>query len=315
MNVRPRWRAAAYHPVCKHSAKLLRGKERHLGKGGAIIMAWPVDPTVKLVLGILGNVTAITFFVSPLKTMRTIFLARSVGDFSELPYVMTMFNCLLWTMYGLPVVEPGRVLVSTINGTGAFFSALYIIPFLVFGTRRIKIRTAIYASVALLLFGAILLITFLAFHTPAARTSFLGITGLVVTIGMYASPLDVMRTVVRTNSVEFMPLLLSLGLFLNCLVWSAYATYTMDIYMIIPNGAGIVLGLAQLILYGIYSRSDKTGAGLVADSEKQMSRKAVAGALRGEGSDTTRHILGLSTCLGLWKDAISPEEMVVVEGR
>ncbi|CAI5997629.1 unnamed protein product [Closterium sp. NIES-65] len=211
-------------------------------------MAWPIDSTVKLVLGILGNVTALALFLSPVKTMRTILLARSVGDFSELPYVVTLFNCLLWTTYGLPVVESGRVLVSTVNGTGAFLAALYIVPFLALATRRTKIRTAVLLGVVLLLFGSILLTTFLAFHTPATRTSFLGICAVVVTIGMYASPLDIMRTVVRTKSVEFMPLLLSLCCFLNGIAWTAYGTYTMDIYIIV----------SRLIPWNRFSRKSST---------------------------------------------------------
>ncbi|CAI5500855.1 unnamed protein product [Closterium sp. Naga37s-1] len=276
-------------------------------------MAWPIDSTVKLMLGILGNVTALALFLSPVKTMRTIFLARSVGDFSELPYVVTLFNCLLWTTYGLPVVESGRVLVSTVNGTGAFLAALYITPFLALGTKRTKIRTAVSVGVVLLLFGAILLTTFLAFYTPATRSSFLGICAVVVTIGMYASPLDIMRTVVRTKSVEFMPLLLSLCCLLNGLAWTAYGVYTMDIYIIIPNSIGSVLGTAQLILYGMYCKADKSGAGLGADSKEQRKRRGGAGVWRRGGSDSTRQMLGSSNSLSLSKDAITPEEMVVVE--
>ncbi|GJP57226.1 hypothetical protein CLOM_g16253 [Closterium sp. NIES-68] len=227
---------------------------------------------------------------------------------------MTLFNCLLWTTYGLPVVEAGRVLVSTINGTGAFLAALYIIPFLALSTRAAKVRTAMRTGVVLLLFATIVLVTFLAFHTPSARSSFLGICSVVVTVGMYASPLEVMLTVVRTRSVEFMPLLLSLSCFVNGLAWSAYGAYTMDIYILIPNGIGTLLGFTQLVLYGIYSRSDKSGAAVGADgSREQQKRRGGAGVWRRGGSDSTRHMLGSSNSLSLSKDAITPEEMVVEE--
>ncbi|XP_039002245.1 bidirectional sugar transporter SWEET16-like [Hibiscus syriacus] len=69
---------------------------------------------------------------------------------------------------------------------------------------------------------------------------------------MYASPLSVMRRVVKSKSVEYMPFLLSFFLFLNAGVWSAYAVLVKDIYIGVANATGFILGSAQLILYVMY---------------------------------------------------------------
>ncbi|PPS20439.1 hypothetical protein GOBAR_AA00123 [Gossypium barbadense] len=61
-----------------------------------------------------------------------------------------------------------------------------------------------------------------------------------------------LSTVVKTKSVEYMPFLLSLLLFLNAGVWSVYAVLVKDIYIGVPNAVGLFLGSAQLILYVIY---------------------------------------------------------------
>jgi solute carrier family 50 protein (sugar transporter) len=69
---------------------------------------------------------------------------------------------------------------------------------------------------------------------------------------MYSSPLTIMSQVVKTKSVEYMPLLLSVVSFLNGLCWTSYALIRFDIFITIPNGLGVLFALMQLILYAIY---------------------------------------------------------------
>ena len=72
------------------------------------------------------------------------------------------------------------------------------------------------------------------------------LSGSVLTTAMYASPLSVMWEVIRTKSVEFMPLPLSAMTFVNCTVWTAYSFYVQDVYLGVPNALGVVLSTAQV---------------------------------------------------------------------
>ena len=74
---------------------------------------------------------------------------------------------------------------------------------------------------------------------------------------MYGAPLSVMWEVVRTKSVEFMPLPLSAMSFLNSAVWSLYGFYVQDTYIGMPNNLGTVLTVAQVrgLLLTIVNRS------------------------------------------------------------
>uniref|UniRef100_A0A0E0EFS9 Bidirectional sugar transporter SWEET n=1 Tax=Oryza meridionalis TaxID=40149 RepID=A0A0E0EFS9_9ORYZ len=72
---------------------------------------------------------------------------------------------------------------------------------------------------------------------------------------MYSSPLTIMSQVVKTKSVEYMPLLLSVVSFLNGLCWTSYALIRFDIFITIPNGLGVLFAAVQLILYIIYYRT------------------------------------------------------------
>lgn len=67
-----------------------------------------------------------------------------------------------------------------------------------------------------------------------------------------AAPLSVMRRVIKTKSVQYMPLSLSFCLFLNGLTWLAYALCLKDLYLTITNGVGVSLGVLQLALYSLY---------------------------------------------------------------
>merc|ERR1712107_432322 len=87
----------------------------------------------------------------------------------------------------------------------------------------------------------------------AAETS-LGVVCTALNILTYASPLGVMSTVIRTRSVEFMPLGLSVATLLVSLIWAWYALWVGDLYIAICNNCGVALGIAQVLLYARYWR-------------------------------------------------------------
>ncbi|CAO2823121.1 unnamed protein product [Amaranthus hypochondriacus] len=95
----------------------------------------------------------------------------------------------------------------------------------------------------------------LVFYTHATRSRFVGIFCDVFGIILYGSPLTIMYKVIKTKSVKFMPLSLSLAGFANGVIWSAYALIRFDIYILIGNGVGAILGAIQLILYAWYYKS------------------------------------------------------------
>ncbi|CAN1334687.1 Bidirectional sugar transporter SWEET5 [Linum perenne] len=131
---------------------------------------------------------------------------------------MTFLNCCVWCVYGLPMVKPDSVLVLTINGFGFCLELVYISIFFVFspwGKRQKKMIKFLLAE--MLFFVVVVLITFLAFHTPPKRATFVGIICIIFNILMYVSPLTVM----------------------------------------VPNGLGTIAALIQLILYGVFYRTTR----------------------------------------------------------
>jgi len=84
----------------------------------------------------------------------------------------------------------------------------------------VQLKTCLYTGVGLLFTGVVAAITVAAFHTTSSRSMFLGIVNDVVTVAMYAAPLEIMWLVVKTQSVKYMPFYLSLLSLANGAAWT-----------------------------------------------------------------------------------------------
>lgn len=220
-----------------------------------------IADTIRTALGIAGNVIAFGLFLSPSPTFSTIFKKKRTEEFSVVPYIAALLNCLLWVFYGLPIVHPHSVLVVTINSIGAVFEIGYISIFFIYTTGKERIKLLKMVGAILSFFLVVVIGTFSLAHTVEKRTLFVGSVCVVIGTLMYASPLTIMRVVIRTKSVEYMPFNLILASFLNGLVWTAYALIRFDIFVTIPNGLGSVLAGCQLVIYAIYYKSNDDGKG------------------------------------------------------
>uniref|UniRef100_A0A0D3EL61 Bidirectional sugar transporter SWEET n=1 Tax=Oryza barthii TaxID=65489 RepID=A0A0D3EL61_9ORYZ len=67
-------------------------------------------------------------YAAPILTFRRVIKKGSVEEFSCVPYILALFNCLLYTWYGLPVVSSGweNSTVSSINGLGILLEIAFI---------------------------------------------------------------------------------------------------------------------------------------------------------------------------------------------
>ncbi|CAL4946307.1 unnamed protein product [Urochloa decumbens] len=238
-----------------------------------------MEHIARFFFGVSGNVIALFLFLSPVVTFWRIIRKRSTEDFSGVPYNMTLLNCLLSAWYGLPFVSPNNILVTTINGTGSLIEAIYVVIFLIFAERRIRLRMLGLLGIVTSIFAAVVLISLLALHGNG-RKIFCGLAATIFSICMYASPLSIMRLVIKTKSVEFMPFLLSLSVFLCGTSWFIYGLLGRDPFIIIPNGCGSVLGLTQLVLYAIYRKNKgaaaPAGKGEAAAAEVEDAKKVAA---------------------------------------
>ncbi|KAL7149817.1 hypothetical protein ABFS83_05G066400 [Erythranthe nasuta] len=211
----------------------------------------------RTIVGVIGNIIALILFLSPVPTFYRIWKKKSVEQYSPVPYLATFINCGLWVLYGLPLVHPHSTLVVTINGTGFVIEIVYLSLFLIFSDKKKRLRLVVIVVAECVFMAVLALLVLTLAHTTKLRSVVVGSICMVGNIMMYAAPLSVMKMVITTKSVEYMPFFLSLFSFLNGISWTAYALIRFDIFIVAPNGMGSLLGLAQLLLYATFYRSTK----------------------------------------------------------
>ncbi|XP_040989111.1 bidirectional sugar transporter SWEET2 isoform X1 [Juglans microcarpa x Juglans regia] len=206
--------------------------------------------------GVAGNLFAIGLFVSPIPTFRRILRNQSTEQFSGLPYIYALLNCLLCTWYGTPLISSNNILVMTVNSAGAVFQLIYIILFITYAEKGRKVRMlvlllAVFGLLAIVVAGSLQILD------RTMRWIFVGLLSGASLISMFASPLFIINLVIRTKSVEFMPFYLSLSTFLMSTCFFLYGLFNDDVFIYVPNGIGTILGIVQLVLYFFYSRRQR----------------------------------------------------------
>ena len=173
----------------------------------------------------------------PFGLVNKIFQNKSgvITDIYNKQYVHVLIWLFLIERYGLPFVSPNNILVSTINGVGAAIETAYVVIFLCFASsKKERLRTLGLASAVAAVFAVVALVSMLALHGEA-RKLLCGLAMTFFSICMYASPLSIMRLVIKTKSVEFMPFLLSLAVFLCGTSWFVYGLLGRDPFVAVSD--------------------------------------------------------------------------------
>eukprot|EP00493_Phyllostaurus_siculus_P005457 UN05499 len=125
---------------------------------------------IRTVIGVIGNGTALVLFLSPVPTFVQIWKKKTVEQYSAVPYLATLLNCMMWVLYGLPLVHPHSMLVITINGTGMLIELTYVALFLTFsvGAARRRVLLLLVAEVAFV--GGVAALVLSLAHTHDRRS-------------------------------------------------------------------------------------------------------------------------------------------------
>ncbi|KAK9919319.1 hypothetical protein M0R45_027923 [Rubus argutus] len=206
------------------------------------------------IFGLLGNIVSFMVFLAPMPTFYRIYKNKSSEGFQSIPYVVALLSAMLLLYYG--VLKTNAILIISINAFGIAIEVAYLIFYITYAPKKEKIFTLSLVLLVNVVFGLTLAITvFLANGTK--RVTALGWICAVFNIGVFAAPLSIMRQVIRTKSVEYMPFTLSLFLTLCATMWFFYGLFTKDYYIALPNVLGFIFGIAQMILYMAYKNSGK----------------------------------------------------------
>ncbi|KVI06158.1 bidirectional sugar transporter SWEET12-like [Cynara cardunculus var. scolymus] len=223
-----------------------------------------------LAFGVLGNIVSFMVFLSPLPTFYKVYKKKSTEGFQSAPYVIGLFSAMLWIYYAL--LKTNAMLLITINSVGCFIQGFYICFFLFYAPKKAKMECVkLIVLLVIVGFGLILLLTqFLA--SGINRSVIVGWICLVFSLCVFVAPLGVLRQVIKTKSVEYMPILLSVALTLSAVMWFFYGLLLRDFNIAIPNVLGFTFGIIQMILYFIYNNKKLVTDEKMANFEERIKK-------------------------------------------
>lgn len=225
--------------------------------------------TLTSVLASLGTAVGIAMALAPIPTMRTIADTKALGEFSVFPYIVTFCQCLLWMTYA--GVTPGKGALLPVNIFICVVECAYCVIFLKYSstTNRPDLIKTISLPLSVTVVG--ILLSFLT----SSPSKFVGFFAVLSNIIMYAAPLAVVKTVIETKSVKYMPFLLSFVGTIASVIWSCWAVSANDSFVLVPNVLGIFLGLIQLAVYAKFRNAD---ANSTEDAIRRYYTSTTAGA-------------------------------------
>ncbi|KDP22572.1 hypothetical protein JCGZ_26403 [Jatropha curcas] len=201
--------------------------------------------------GLLGNITSFVVFLAPIPTFIRVCKKKSTEGFQSFPYLVSLFSASILLYYA--TLKTDGFFLMTINSFGCFIETIYIALFIVYAPKQARMSTL--RILLLFDFGGFCLILLLSHFLakgPSARIQMLGWVNVVFSFAVFAAPLSIMRVVIKTKSVEFLPFPLSFFLTLSAIMWLFYGILVKDLYIAGPNVLGFLCGVVQMILFVIY---------------------------------------------------------------
>ncbi|KAH7571765.1 hypothetical protein ACOSP7_014578 [Xanthoceras sorbifolium] len=203
------------------------------------------------IFGLVGNIVSFMVILAPLPTFYNIYKNKSSEGYQSIPYIVTLSSSMLFLYYGF--LKSAFLLVS-INSIGCAIEAAYLIFYLIYAPpkeKRFTVKLILLLNVGAI--GLVMVIVHCLIKGPKQLTV-VGWICVAYNIANFAAPLSIVRRVIKTRSVEFMPFSLSLFLTLCATTWFFYGLFVKDYFIATPNVLGFLFGIAQMILYFIYKR-------------------------------------------------------------
>mmetsp|Transcript_33741 Transcript_33741/g.49208 ORF Transcript_33741/g.49208 Transcript_33741/m.49208 type:complete len:300 (+) Transcript_33741:52-951(+) len=201
--------------------------------------------------GQAAPIASVGMSMASLPTIWGISKNKSVGDLPLLPYTSLISNAFIWALYGVLQKDPR---LWSCNIAAVVLGVYYFTTFTRHSPSKSPTLPGSVARHLQVCLGIITAVSAIALRLPTELAiRILGTTGVVICIGLFASPLAALKTVLKTKSAQSIPLPFAVATAINCFFWTTIGVLDMkDINIWLPNTLGFSCALAQVFLKIIY---------------------------------------------------------------
>ena len=183
-----------------------------------------------------GSVLAFLFYLAPIPRLINCSRTKKVEEISHLALLFSNFTPFLWAVYSI-AAEKSEIFYPNLVFFG--MSLVYIS-----GYHLIKGDTWEFMSVYVgtLMGLGLACLRVLPINLVGSLSSLMNILGCV-------SPLEMLGVVLKEKNGRYIDLnMLGAGLLCNG-AWAAYGYLSEDVFILVPNFLGILIGLLQIFLF------------------------------------------------------------------
>jgi solute carrier family 50 protein (sugar transporter) len=221
-----------------------------------------------LLVPLIGTVLANAMWFVPVKNTLDARSQDSNIVLEPTPFVVTVLNCLGWTIYGFLIMDP---FVFAANWLGIPVGLYNTTSYLILFGGKCKHSNISKVEIGLLLavsfWIVLLLILFFSFQPMAVISKVVGFCTSIITALYYCSPMAALMFTGDFSKLDAIYLPMGVTNMICAFTWALYGAFgAKDIFILIPNSIGTI---ASIILISLkILRNNWTTSQLIQEDSK-----------------------------------------------
>jgi len=219
-------------------------------------MSWEINNLIANEIALVASFLTIVMWLAPVRDVWTAsYSIYSTGTTDNVAtgfgFVAGTFNCILWNLYAYNRLNT-MLVPFVVNCVGFFLNISFVLCYFIYGSPKARRETR-NQLIAMLIITGICVGIWIAQNSNNIVGYFAAFVNILMLFGPLAAAADVIRAR-SSRGLSLLPLVMTL---VASLTWLAYGVYIKEIPAMIPNGLGVVFGIAQIILFAWARRVEK----------------------------------------------------------
>jgi solute carrier family 50 protein (sugar transporter) len=203
--------------------------------------------------------SSVVLTLSPLRIIFKIQLEKDTLTYAPYCFFCVAVCGLQWCAYGtfafLVTSNYGFLILVYSNVLGVVMGTYYVYSYwcnMTDESRKKQFKNCCYVAASIYAFEA----TVVPSTSHARALLIVGTLSACMSVGVSCAPLAELKTILKTRDASSIPADISMASFAASILWLACAVLLHDLWILVPNVAGLVLGGFQLFLLAIFPNKD-----------------------------------------------------------